>query len=282
MKQSGSSAGVTLKLLCRCVGMSRQNYYRQRRVRQRRGVDESLVMHLVKRERCVQTRIGGRKLWKVIGPELIDAEVSMGRDRFFKLLGKHDLLIRAKRQSAKTTNSWHGFGVYPNLAKQMQLTGAHQLLVSDITYIRTRGGFMFLSLVMDSFSRTIVGYNTSCGLEMSGALAALKMAQRQLPSNATPTHHSDRGSQYCCGPYVQQLKKWKMPISMTEQNHCYENAKAERLNGILKQEYGLGEEFADQSAVRLCVDQAVQLYNNRRLHLSLGYRTPMSVHCPAA
>jgi transposase InsO family protein len=281
MKQAGSVAGVTLKILCRCAGMSRQNYYKQRRVRQRRRVDESLVVALVKRERCVQAKIGGRKLWKVIKPELVDAEVSMGRDRFFKLLGRHDLLIRSKKRSAKTTNSWHGFGVYPNLAKTMKLTGAHQLLVSDITYIRTRGGFMFLSLVMDSFSRAIVGYNTSAGLEMSGALAALKMAQKQLLQGATPTHHSDRGSQYCCGEYVQQLKDWQMPISMTEQNHCYENAKAERLNGILKQEYGLGEEFADQSMVRLCVDQAVQLYNHRRLHTSLGYQTPMSVHGPA-
>jgi transposase InsO family protein len=280
MKQS--VPGVTLKILCRCVGMSRQNYYKHRRVRERRRVDESLVIDLVNRERCVQPRIGGRKLWKVIKPELIDAGVSMGRDRFFVLLGRHDLLIKARRRSVKTTSSWHGFGVYPNLAKEMKLTGAHQLWVSDITYIRTRSGFMFLSLVMDSFSRTIVGYNTSCGLEMSGALAALKMAMAQLPAGATPTHHSDRGSQYCCGQYVQQLKDGQMPISMTEQNHCYENAKAERLNGILKQEYGLGEEFADELAVRRCVDQAVQLYNHRRLHTSLGYQTPMSVHCPMA
>ena len=135
---------------------------------------------------------------------------------------------------------------------------------------------------MDSFSRAIVGYNTSTGLEMSGALAALKMAQKQLPACATPTHHSDRGSQYSCGQYVQQLKDWQMPISMTQQNHCYENARAERLNGILKQEYGLGQELADEATVRLCVDQAVRLYNHRRLHLSLGYRTPMSVHSPAA
>jgi transposase InsO family protein len=262
--------------------MTRQNYYKQRRVRQRRRVDESLVVALVNRERCVQPKIGGRKLWKVIKPELAEAGVSMGRDRFLSLLGRHDLLIEPKRPSVKTTNSWHGFGVYPNLAKAMNLTGAHQLWVSDITYIRTRGGFMFLSLVMDSFSRAIVGYDTSCGLEMSGALAALTMAKKQLPQEAAPTHHSDRGSQYCCRQYVQQLKNWNMPISMTEQNHCYENAKAERLNGILKQEYGLGEELADPSAVRRCVEQAVQLYNHRRLHTSLGYQTPMSVHCPAA
>jgi putative transposase len=269
---------ISLGLLCRCVGMSRQNYYRQRRLRRRRQVDESLLVELVNRERCVQPRIGGRKLWITLRAELTDAGVALGRDRFFKLLGRRGLLIKPQRRSAKTTDSWHGFKVYPNLAGQMELTCAHQLLVADITYIRTSRGFVFLSLVMDGYSRAIVGYNTSGGLEMSGALSALKMAQNQLPSQSRPTHHSDRGSQYCCREYISQLKQRQMPISMTEQKHCYENAKAERLNGILKQEFGLGGEFANPGLAMSCVAQAVELYNHRRLHTSLGYQTPMSVH----
>ena len=137
---------------------------------------------------------------------------------------------------------------------------------------------MFLSLVMDVFSRTIVGHDTSDSLEMEGALSALSMAQRQLPASATTVHHSDRGSQYCCGEYVAKLKQREMRISMTEQNHCYENGKAERLNGILKQEYGLGDTFATKQQVRAAVTEAVELYNHCRPHNSLGNRMPMSVH----
>ncbi len=160
------------------------------------------------------------------------------------------------------------------------MTGPHQLLVSDITYIRTLRGFMFLSLIMDAFSRAIVGYDSSDSLEMEGALRALSMAQDQLPRSRSmdAMHHSDRGSQYCCGAYIAQLKKYRMSISMTEANHCYENSQAERLNGILKQEYGLGETFAQKSEAKLAVEQAVDLYNNYRPHGSLGNRFPMSVH----
>jgi putative transposase len=178
----------------------------------------------------------------------------------------------------QTTQSWHGFGVYPNLAKDLTLTGSHQLLVSDITYIRTMEGFMFLSLVMDAFSRTIVGHDSSDSLEMEGALRALLMAQEQLPSWSVTVHHSDRGSQYCCQAYVAQMKQREMKISMTEENHCYENAQAERLNGILKQEYGLGETFRSKLEVGPAVAEAVNLYNHRRPHGALSNRFPMQVH----
>ena len=141
---------------------------------------------------------------------------------------------------------------------------------------------MFLSLVMDAFSRTIVGYDSSDSLEMAGALAALTMAQRQLPESKQAVHHSDRGSQYCCCAYVVQLSERGLKISMTEQNHCYENAKAERLNGILKQEYGLGETFATKQQVREAVKEAVVLYNHWRPHGALGNRIPMVVHKASA
>lgn len=260
--------------------MTRQNYYKQRCVRERESIDESLVLELIRRERCVHMRMGCRKLLDLLNPELESAGVKIGRDRLFALLGRHDLLIQQKRNYARTTNSWHGFGVYPNLAKDLLLIRPHQLLVSDITYIRTLEGFMFLSLVMDAFSRAIVGYDSSDSLEMEGALRALSMAQGQLLEwEADPAmHHSDRGSQYCCGPYIAQLKEKDMLISMTEENHCYENARAERLNGILKQEYGLGATFKSKSSVPSAVDEAVWLYNEYRPHGSLGNRVPMSVH----
>jgi transposase InsO family protein len=264
--------------------MTRQNYYKQRSLRARESIDESLVLELIRRERCRHPRIGCRKLMHLLKPDLESAEVKIGRDRFFALLGRHDLLIEQRRNYARTTNSWHGFGVYPNLAKDLELTGSHQLLVSDITYIRTLEGFMFLSLVMDVFSRAIVGYDSSDNLEMEGALRALSMAQDQLPRSGTiqTMHHSDRGSQYCCGAYITQLKENGMSISMTEANHCYENSRAERLNGILKQEYGLGATFKEKSSVPRAVKEAVELYNEYRPHGALGYRVPMSVHRDAA
>lgn len=272
--------------------MTRQNYYKQRRLRARERVDEELVLALIRRERSRHPRIGGRKLLHMLRFELDSAGVEIGRDRFFSLLSRHDLLIARWHRVARTTNSWHGFGVYPNLAKDLVLTGPNQLLVSDITYIRTLEGFMFLSLVMDGFSRAIVGYDSSDSLEMEGALRALRMAQGALkkaqgtlkkaqgvsPAGSSPVHHSDRGCQYCCGAYIAQLRSAGMGISMTQENHCYENAKAERLNGILKQEYGLGGTFVTKGEVGGAVLEAVDLYNEFRPHGALGNRVPMAVH----
>ena len=258
--------------------MTRQNYYKQRCLRAKLGIEERLILELIRQERCRHPRIGGRKLLHLLAGEMGVAGVEIGRDRFFALLLRHDLLIERKRLGMRTTQSWHGFGVYPNLAKDLVLVGSHQLLVSDITYIQTLEGFMFLSLVMDVFSRAIVGYDTSDSLEMEGALRALVMAQEQLPASSVTMHHSDRGSQYCCGVYIAQLKQRAMLISMTEVNHCYENAYAERLNGIMKQEYGLGEMLVSKSAAMMAVHEAVNLYNHWRPHGALSNRIPMQVH----
>ena len=272
------SQEVSVVNLCRIAGMTRQNYYKQRRARERELVDESLALELIRRERCRHPRMGGRKLLHLVGGDLEEAGVKLGRDRFFSLLSRHDLLIERRRQGIRTTRSWHGFKVYPNRAKDLVVSGPHQLWVSDITYIRTMEGFMFLCLVMDVFSRAIVGYDSSDSLEMEGALRALSMAQRQRPASSQTMHHSDRGSQYCCGAYIEKLQGCEMEISMTEENHCYENSRAERLNGILKQEYGLGETFASKEEVAGAVKEAVSLYNDWRPHGALGNRIPMQVH----
>jgi putative transposase len=269
---------VSVGTLCDVAGMSRQNYYKQRSVRQRERIDEQLVLELVRAERCRQPRLGGRKLLRLIGKDLADAGVKLGRDRFFALLLRHDLLIPKPRRSARTTNSRHRFAVYENLAADLALTAPHQLLVSDITYLRTDEGFMYLCLVMDAFSRAIVGYDCSDSLEMEGALRALQMALGQLPGGAKAMHHSDRGVQYCCDAYIEALASAGLSISTTQENHCYENAQAERLNGTLKREYGLGGTFVRKSDVKPTVAQAVMLYNHHRPHQALGYRMPMQVH----
>lgn len=259
--------------------MSKQNFYKEKHVRQRRAVDETLIVDLVLAERRQQPALGTRKLQVVLRRELEEAGVSIGRDRLFKVLRHHDLLIERRRRSGpRTTDSRHGFRVYGNLLKALELQGPHEAWVSDLTYIRTQEGFLYLALVMDAWSRKIVGWHVGATLEALGCLAAVRMAIAQLPADAKPIHHSDRGTQYCCNDYVALVASRKLPISMTEVNHCYENAKAERLNGILKGEYGLGEDFARKSEVESVVRQAVTLYNECRPHTSLGYRMPSAVH----
>jgi putative transposase len=259
--------------------MTRSNYYKQRTQRRRREVDESFLLDLIHRERSVQPQLGLRKLLYLIRPDLADAGVKIGRDRFRDLLFRYELLIERKRNYCRTTNSWHGFGVYPNRLKDAELTGPNQAWVSDITYVRTAKGFVYLALITDSFSRAIVGWDCSDSLEAVGAMRALKMALRTLPKGCPPPiHHSDRGSQYCCGDYITLLKRRRLSISMTEENHCYENAQAERVNGILKQEYGLGGRLADPQEARRMARQAINLYNYRRPHLALKMAFPMTVH----
>lgn len=268
-------------MLCRRTGMSRQNYYKQRKIRQKRAFEEQTVLALVCRERCVQPQLGTRKLHRLLSEQWVSAGISIGRDRLFALLRRHRLLIRRRRRYARTTDSRHGLPVYPNRLKEAVLTGPNQAWVSDITYLRTRQGFLYLSLVMDAFSRKIVGYNCSDRLESEGALRALSMALDQLPVGADMVHHSDQGCQYCSRRYIKRLLGRSITISMTEKNHCYENSRAERLNGILKQEYGLGRVFLRKADVVTAVRQAVELYNDRRPHVALGYRLPTEVHAAA-
>ena len=258
--------------------MTRQNYYQQRHLRRQSAVDEQLVVSLVQAERRRQPFLGGRKLWHMLKPELVAAEVDLGRDRFFGVLKRHDLLIIRRHRSCVTTDSRHGFKVYENLARALVLTGPHQLLVSDITYLRTLEGFMYLALVMDAWSRKTVGHDCSDSLESQGARRALKMALAQLPQEHCAVHHSDRGTQYCCREYVAMLQAAKVTISMTQENHCYENAKAERLNGILKQEYGLGETLSSKAQAKKQVREAVEIYNDHRPHEALGYQCPSQMH----
>ncbi len=264
--------------LCEKVGMSRQNYYKGHQKKNARQVDASLIEELVKAERAVQPRLGGKKLHVVLSPKLAEANVRIGRDRFFKVLDEKGLLLDPLPKAPRTTNSRHYLPVFTNQFKALDLTGPNQAWVSDITYIRTDEGFLYLSLITDAYSRKIVGFHAGDTLETEGCLNALEKAVKELVDGMFPMHHSDRGSQYCSHVYTGRLREHGLGISMTEENHCYENAKAERVNGILKQEYGLGSTFRTKEHAIASVDQAVLLYNTRRPHLSLKYKTPEEVH----
>lgn len=274
--------GQTVVALCEAVGMSRQNYYREKRQRQREKIDEGLVVEWVKEQRRWHPRMGTRKLLRKIQPQLQETGIRLGRDRLFEILRREGLLIPKKRRKGPSTNSLHHFHKHPNLLKEADITGVHQAWVSDLTYIRSEEGWLYLSLVTDDFSRQIVGWEASDGLEAEGCLRALEQALGQLPARSRPIHHSDRGIQYCCNAYTKRLKKRKLKISMTEENHCYENAKAERVNGILKQEYGLGVTFRTKAQARQVIKQAIWLYNEARPHVSLDYQIPAEVHRRAA
>ncbi len=262
--------------------MTRQNYYKKRKQRELRAVDAEILIDSVHEVRSEHPRMGGRKLLIVLDEELKRLEIEIGRDRFFDVLRTQGLLVERKRRSTRTTNSYHTLPIFSNLFKDAILSGPNQAYVSDITYIRVKDSFIYLSLITDAWSRKIVGWHAGDTLEAVGCLNALEMAQKGLGAEQKPIHHSDRGCQYCCHAYVNRLKEAGMPISMTEENHCYENGLAERVNGILKDEYNLSSRFLSKRQAIKAISQAIELYNTKRPHVSLGYRIPEEVHLAAA
>jgi transposase InsO family protein len=260
--------------------MSRQNYYAKRRLRRRRGVEAGIVLDLTWRERDVQPRLGGRKCLKLISCALSDAGVSLGRDRYFDILRANGMLVARKPRKPKTTNSRHCLPIFRNLVSGVKPAEPNKIWASDITYIDTDEGFMYASLTTDAGSRKIVGDHIDDSLDTDECcLPALDKALDGLPEDAPrPIHHSDRGTQYCCHKYVGRLMENGLAVSMTETLHCYENALAERVNGILKQEYGLDERFRTKEQARKAFRQAVFLYNNRRPHMGIGYQIPAEFH----
>jgi len=265
--------------VCHWAKMTPQNYYARRTARHRREVDLKLMLELVRAERKQQPRLGVRKLYHLIEVELKAAGVKLGRDRLFAELGKAGLLVERKPSEwPKTTNFDASLPVFKNLIRGRKLTGRNQVWVADITYVRTREAFMYLGLITDQWSRKIVGFHLGETLEAGGVLKALAMAVGGLKSNEKPIHHSDRGCQYASHAYVNRVEKAGMKMSMTERHHTAENALAERMNGILKQEYWLDATFETKPEARRATAQGVHLYNHRRPHTALGFRTPERVH----
>ena len=251
-------------------------------MRLRAEVDALLVEQLVRGERALQPRLGGRKLFKILIPVLKNEGIKLGRDRFFDILREKGLLVPPLPKSPGTTRFESSLPVFHNLVAGLTLSGPNQAWAADITYIRTDEGFLYLSLITDMWSRKIVGFNVGESLETEGALKALAMALASLRCGAKPIHHSDRGCQYASHLYVGKLKEAGLKISMTEELHCYENALAERVNGILKQEYYIGSCFRNKDQAKKAVKEAVYLYNTRRPHKSLYYKIPEKMHRTAA
>ena len=233
-----------------------------------------MIKNHIQKIRSRQPKVGGKKLYRHLNEDGIPG----GRDRLFDLLRYWELLIHKKKQYHKTTNSRHRFRKYSNLIKEQSPEKPHEVYVSDITYIKTLEGFWYLYLITDMYSRKIVGYAFKNNLTADGALEALKMALRQRPAKTKLIHHSDRGLQYCCHDYVDMLTDARVQISMTEDNHVYENALAERVNGILKDEFLLDHTIESSALAKRLVLESIEIYNNERLHMSLGYLTPTHVH----
>lgn len=244
--------------------------------------DERNALKIVLKRRKILPREGGKKLYHAIRKELEAKRIKIGRDKLFDLLRANNMLVERKKAYHRTTNSNHRFYKHKNLIKDLVLSGPNQVWVSDITYIRVFRGFCYLALITDAYSRKIVGYDLSNSLELTGCIRAFKMALKQLPQNHKLVHHSDRGTQYCSYKYVNMLKNNNIRISMTQENHCYENAMAERVNGILKDEFYMDSCFKDKGHAQKCAHDAINIYNHHRLHLSLNFKTPSQIHKMAA
>lgn len=226
-------------------------------------------------------RIGTRKLYYLLTDILQKHQIRIGRDKLFDLLSEYGLLVRVrKRKRISTTNSDHPYRKYPNLIRELQVLRPNHLWVSDITYISLTDSFCYLSLVTDAYSRKIVGYCLYPTLKKEGSIMALQMALRTLPASpeAPLIHHSDRGLQYCCSDYISILESKRMKISMTEKGDPYENAIAERVNGILKTEFALDRDFESLLCAVAAVGNAIDIYNNTRPHASCDYLTPTMAH----
>lgn len=264
--------------MCELFGYTRQAWYDTKKRQSETQLSEVFLLQEVKKLRSEHKKMGCEKLHKLMQPFLAEHKIKLGRDKFYFLLSEHGLQVRRKRRKAKTTNSNHLFKKYPNIIRDLELKCAGKLWVSDITYIRTKYGFAYLSLITDAYSKKIVGWSLWPNLTSTGALNALKMAIETEGVTEKLIHHSDRGIQYCCYDYVNHLKASNIQISMTENGDPYENAVAERVNGILKDEYDLYDTFEDYNEAHEAVKIAIEKYNNKRPHRSCNMLTPEQAH----
>ncbi|MBK8983703.1 MAG: IS3 family transposase [Ignavibacteria bacterium] len=260
--------------ICEIVGISPQGYYKSRRQKQFKLIQEDIILKFVQDIRIKLPILGGKKLFKILDPEFKAMGIKLGRDKFFEILRRNGQLIHRKKRYMKTTYSSHRFTTYDNHIKDIEPTMPDEILVSDITYISTEEGFGFLALSTDLFSRKIVGHDFSNSLNLEGSIRALKMAIAGKENLSGMIHHSDRGIQYCSNLYTGILIKNQIRISMSEKGNPYENAVAERVNGILKEEFMLGQKFKTMSEAKKAIKEAIKSYNELRLHMSINYMTP--------
>lgn len=277
MKQDFPKLGI--KLLCRLFGRTRHAYYdHQWRVREV-GLKDEIVLQHVLDIRKKQNRIGTLKLHHMLGEPLEQHGIKIGRDYLFELIRAHGLHIRNRKRKMVTTNSRHWMHRYNNLIRELVINAPEQVWVSDITYIQLRKQWGYLSLITDAYSKKIMGWAFRKDLSAQGCIDALQMAiaERKYPLTKL-IHHSDRGSQYCSKSYVDMLTDHNIAVSMTENGDPYENAIAERVNGILKEEFDL---YGQQNGLRETtgkIRKSINTYNQIRPHASCDYLTPEQAH----
>ncbi len=278
MKDSYPHIGIVR--LCRSFGATRQAYYQHFWRAETCSVEHDLVLSRIAAIRKDHRRLGTRKLMDKLQPFLLEHAIKMGRDALFDLLADHGLLVKRLRKYVHTTRSNHWMRKWPNLIRELKLTAPGQLWVSDITYFKTaRHGHVYISLITEAYSHRIMGYCLATDLEAVNNVEALRMAIAYVGKAPKGLiHHSDRGSQYCSHEYVQLLHANGIGISMTENGDPLENAVAERINGILKQEYLDVRTIDTVDQAKAALARAVLLYNSDRPHASISNCTPDVVH----
>ena len=258
-------------------GLNRQVYYRSTKRNKASRKKAEQVIELVENIRIKMPKLGGRKLYFLLSEPL--KELKIGRDKFFNILRANHLLIIPKRSYHVTTNSHHRFRKHKNLVSDYQVTKPNQVWVADITYIGNRKNPSYLSLITDAYSKKIVGHHVAENLTTEGSLLALKKAVNHTNlKEKSIIHHSDRGLQYCSDEYQKILEKNNISCSMTQNSDPYENAVAERINGILKQEFDIDKFDVETKIKRKIVDESIKIYNELRPHFSNHYLTPNQMH----
>lgn len=271
--------GLSREVLCRLFGKTRHAYYDHLWRSQAGNIKDDIILQEVQRIRKDLPRLGTRKLLEMLRPKLASHHIEVGRDHLFDLLEAYKLLIRRRKRKVFTTDSRHWMRKYSNLVRELQITRAEALWVSDITYIRLQNQWGYLSLITDAYSRKIMGFCFRKDMSTQGCLEALQMAlANRIYGRGVLIHHSDRGSQYCSKEYVELLGSEQIAISMTESGDPYENALAERMNGIIKGEFNLYESHLGFEQTHQRVIDSIAAYNALRPHGSCDYLTPNVAH----
>ncbi|WP_370458250.1 IS3 family transposase [Cellulophaga sp. L1A9] len=268
---------LSLSRCCRLFGISRQAVYQAEKRIIKRDQELVKVKNLVEGLRKDMPRLGTRKLYYLLKDEFAKHKLKIGRDALFGYLRSESMLIKPRKNYTKTTNSNHWLRKHPNLMKEIKVSRPEEYFVSDITYIKSRERTHYLSLVTDAYSRKIMGYHLSDDMSAENVVKAVKMANNNRLTNKDIIHHSDRGLQYCSAIYQKELQLSNMTASMTDGYDCYQNALAERMNGILKGEFLIYKCNSGKELKKL-VAESIRTYNNKRPHLSLKYKTPNFIH----
>ena len=271
---------IGLAKLCGWFGITRQAYYQNKWEAVSTTLEEELVIQQVNTIRKNHRRMGTRKLYEMLQPFMLDHQIKIGRDALFNMLWANHLLVKKRKRRIQTTNSYHWLRKYPNLIRKFIPTAINQLWVSDITYWKLKESHVYISFITDAYSHKIVGYQVAETMEAIESIQALQMALSALgaENHLQLIHHSDRGIQYCSHAYVKLLQDYDIKISMTENGDPLENAVAERVNGIMKEEYLETYDIENIKEAKELLKAVVDLYNTERPHMSIGNFTPNHIH----